>query len=174
MKGKVAGGLASLRKLKNILPQSQLLNVYQALVESHLRYANVVWGALSSTKLSTLQRYQDRAFDLIESSKIKDDYNKNILNVNQLMTFDRAVMTFKIVNQLCPESLQNKFIERSALSKYNTRNMKDLHVQNLKLEHTKKSFLYTGPKAWNSIPQLIRDIESVVRFKKDLKSHLLS
>ena len=173
-KGKVAGGLASLRKLKNILPQSQWLNVYQALVESHLRYANVVWGALSSTKLSTLQRYQDRAFDLIESSKIKDDYNKNILNVNQLMTFDRAVMTFKIVNQLCPERLQNKFIERSALSKYNTRNMKDLHVQKLKLEHTKKSFLYTGPKAWNSIPQLIRDIESVVRFKKDLKSHLLS
>ena len=42
VKGKVAGGLASLRKLKNILPQSQLLNVYQALVESHLRYANVV------------------------------------------------------------------------------------------------------------------------------------
>ena len=83
-------------------------------------------------------------------------------------------MTFKIVNQLCPEGLQNKFIERSALSKYNTRNMKDLHVQKLKLEHTRKSFLYTGPKAWNSIPQLIRDTESIVRFKKDLKSHLLS
>ena len=167
VKGKVASGLASLRKLKNILPQSQLLNVYvyQALIESHLRYANVVWGALSITKLSTLQRYQDRAFDLIESSKIKDDYNKNILNVNQLMTFDRAVMTFTIVNQLFPESLQNKFIERSALSKYNTRNMKDLHVQKLKLEHTKKSFFYTGPKAWNSIPQLIRDTESVVRLR---------
>ena len=44
VKGKVASGLASLRKLKNILPQSQLLNVYQALVESHLRYANMVWG----------------------------------------------------------------------------------------------------------------------------------
>ena len=73
-------------------------------------------------------------------------------------------MTFKIVNQLCPEGLQNKFIERSSLSKYNTRNMKDY----------KKSFLYTGPKAWNSIPQLIRDTESVVLFKKDLKSHLLS
>ena len=126
--------------------------MYQALAESHRRYANVVWGALSNTKLSNLQRYQDRALELIESSKIKDAYNKNILNVNQLLTFDQAVMTFKIVNQLCPEGLQNKFIERSALSKYNIRNMKDLHVQKLKLEHTKTSFLYTGPKAWNSIP----------------------
>ena len=54
---KVVGGLAALRKLKNILPQSKLLDVYRALVESHLRYANVVWGALPSTKLSTLQNY---------------------------------------------------------------------------------------------------------------------
>ena len=52
----------------------------------------------------------------------------------------QQVMTFKIVNQLCPESLQNKFIERSALSRYNTRNIKELHVQKLKLEHTKKVF----------------------------------
>ena len=47
------------------------------------------------------------------------------------MLFDQAVMTFIIVNMLCPEGLQNKFIERSALSNYNTRNMKNLHVQKL-------------------------------------------
>ena len=46
------------------------------------------------------------------------------------MVFDRAVMTFQIVNMLCPEGLQNKFIEKSALSNYNTRNMKNLRVQN--------------------------------------------
>ena len=69
-------------------------------------------------------------------------------------------------------SLQNKFIERSALSKYSTRNMKDL--QKPKLAHTKKVFCKLVLKAWNSIPQLIRDTESVVIFKKDLKSHLMS
>ena len=72
VKGKIVGGLAYLRKLKNILPQSQLLDVCRALVESHLRYANMVWGALPSTKLSTLQKYQNRALNLIESSKIMD------------------------------------------------------------------------------------------------------
>ena len=58
------------------------------------------------------------------------------------MTFDRAVMAFKIVNQFCCEGLQNKLMEKSALSKYNTRNMKDLHVQKPKLEHTKKVFVH--------------------------------
>ena len=30
--------------------------------------------------------------------------------VNQLMTFDPAIMTYKIVNHLCPEGLQNNSI----------------------------------------------------------------
>ena len=62
------------------------------------------------------------------------------MNVSQLITFDRAVMTYKIVNQLCPEGLQNKFIERSVISKYDTRNRRDLHVQKLKFEYTKRGF----------------------------------
>ena len=67
----VVGGLAALRKLKNILPQSKLLDVYRALVENHLRYANVVWGALPSTKLSTLQKYQNRAFNLVSGQAVQ-------------------------------------------------------------------------------------------------------
>ena len=104
--------------------------------------------------------------DIIESSKMKDAWNKNLMNISQLITFDRAVMTYKIVNQLCPEGLQNKFIERSVISKYNTRNRRDFHVQKLKLEYTKRGFLYTGPIAWNNISQSIRDTDSIVRFKK--------
>ena len=34
-KGKISGGLRSLRKLKNLIPQSQLDHIYRALVESH-------------------------------------------------------------------------------------------------------------------------------------------
>ena len=47
---KVHGGVTSLKKLKNILPRSQLSNVYCALVKSHMLYADVVWGRLSNTK----------------------------------------------------------------------------------------------------------------------------
>ena len=83
-------------------------------------------------------------------------------------------MTFKIVNMLCPEGLQIKFTKRSALSNYNTRSMKNLHVQKLKVEHAKKSFWYTALNAWNIIPQAIRNAETIAQFKKELTSHLLS
>ena len=90
------------------------------------------------------------------------------------MTFDQAVMTFKIFNLLCPKGLQNKFTERSASSNYNIRNMKNLNVQKLKLEHNTRSFFYIVSNAWNSIPQAIRNAETIARFKKELKSHFFS
>ena len=42
VKGKFCKGLSSLKKLKNLVPQKQLDNVYRALIESNLRYANVI------------------------------------------------------------------------------------------------------------------------------------
>ena len=58
---KLAAGLSSLKKFKDVLPQSKLCDVYRALFESHIRYGNVVWGSLSSAELQTLQRLQNRA-----------------------------------------------------------------------------------------------------------------
>ena len=82
-------------------------------------------------------------------------------------------MTFKIDNWLRRERLQNKCIVRPAISKCNTRNMKEPYLQRLTLEHKKEGFLYAGPEACDCIPLLTKDTESTVSFKNDLKSHLL-
>ena len=41
--------------------QTKLDQVYKALLESHLRYSDELWGSLSNTKLDHLQRLQTRA-----------------------------------------------------------------------------------------------------------------
>ena len=56
VKSKISGGLASLKKLKSILPESQLGSVYFTFVESHLCYADVIWGSLPTRKIKILQR----------------------------------------------------------------------------------------------------------------------
>ena len=131
-----------------------------------MSYANAVWGSLFDTIMEALQWLQNRAFNIIDSLRFTDSGERRPLNVNQLMLYDRSVMTFKIVNNLCPEILQNKFQERSSISKYNTRNIKDLHFQRPDLECVKKSFYYTRVGVWNSIPQLIKDARSIITFKK--------
>ena len=60
-----------LKRLKNILPQSQLSIVYYALVESQLRYGDIVWGSLSRKRLAALQRLQTRALKIIRNAKLK-------------------------------------------------------------------------------------------------------
>ena len=98
LQGTIKNALSSLWKLKNILPQSQLDQVYKALLESHLRYCDKLWGKLLNTKLDHLQRLQNRARTLIEGSRLKDGWSCNWLLVSNLIKFDRVVMIYKIIN----------------------------------------------------------------------------
>ena len=174
VKGKVRGGLSSLKKLKNLVPQKQLDNVYRALIESHLRYANVIWGSIPSSKIKILQNLQDRARTIIERARIKDDWSYNWLNVEQLIKFHRSTMTYKIMNRMCPESLWDKFPQISLHSNYNTRNCKDIQIPRYNLEYVKKGFHYSALTAWNSIPISIRELPTFPQFKRNLKTHLKS
>ncbi len=74
VKRKVRGGLLSLKRLKNLVPQKQLDNVHRSLVESHLRYANVIWGSIPDSKLEVLRNLQDHARTIIERARIKDNW----------------------------------------------------------------------------------------------------
>ena len=174
VKGKLKGGLDSIRKLRQLLPQSQLFQVCRALVESHLRYGNLLWGHLSATKLHSLQKLQDRAMTLIQSAPIKDRIPSATLSLNELIKLDQAMMVHKILNGQCPEILKQNFTKRSQVSKYETRRANDLQVPRPRLEITKKSFSYKGAnKVWNDIPNNIRNVESAALFKKQARNYFL-
>ena len=172
LKGKIKSALSSLQKLRNILPQSKIDQVYMALLESHLRYSDDLWGRLSNTKLYHLQRLQNGERTLIESSRLKDGWTCNWLSVSNLIKFDRAIMIYKILNGTCPESLDGKLITRSQISKYQTRNQPDLDIPRLNLEFSKTSFFYTSAKTWNEIPLQIRLSSNVFTCKNRLKAFL--
>ena len=71
LKYKIKCGLSSIRKLGIILIQTNLEQVYRALVEYHQRYEKELWGSLSDTKLDHLQHGKDRACTIIENAQSK-------------------------------------------------------------------------------------------------------
>ena len=75
--------------------------------------ATLFGGSLCKTKLAALQRLQSRAWSIIENVKIKDLWSSSWLNVENIIRYDRNVMTYKIVNRLCPEKLCDKYLPRS-------------------------------------------------------------
>ena len=70
-----------------------------------------------------------------------------------------------MINKICPESLHDRFAERSSISKYDKRKKTDLQIPRLNLDFSRKSFNHTGLKTWNSVPTHIR--ESLTRFKNE-------
>ena len=135
----MSGGLAALKRLKNIISQSQLCNIYYALIESHLRYADVIWGSLSKTKIAALKRLQDRACSTKTTTRIKDIWSTSWLNVENLFRYDRNVMTYKVMNRLCPKSLWGKYQRRSFHLTYNTRQCN--RIPRYRTEFAKKGFI---------------------------------
>ena len=77
-------GLTSLKKLKNILPQSQLSNIYRDLVESHMRYADVIKSSLSKSRKESLQCLQDRAISMIRVSSHTLRYGSCEEQINEI------------------------------------------------------------------------------------------
>ena len=92
-----------------------LFQVYKAHVESHLRHADVVWESLSETKITALQRLQNRAFEIIQGSRIKDCLIRSTFSTDQMFQFDRSVLMHEIINKICPESLHDKIAERCSI-----------------------------------------------------------
>ena len=74
---------------------------------------------------------------LIESARVKDNWSCGWLNVNNLISPDQPVMTYKIMNKLSLENLWDKFELRSVHSKYETRNYCNLQIPRLHMEHIK-------------------------------------
>ena len=125
-------------------------------------------------KIETLQRLQNRAHLIIKTARVKDNWSCDWLNISNIISFDRLVMTYKIINKLSPESLWDKFELRSVHSKYETRNCHDLQIPRLNTERAKSGFKYSALKLWNDIPADIREVSTLKCFKKKLKAHLLA
>ena len=79
------------------------------------------------------------------------------LNVEKIITYDRAIMVHKLLRIRCPENLKGKFTRRNQISKYETRRMHDLQIPKPQLELSKRSFSYVGANVWNDIPNAIRN-----------------
>ena len=129
------------------------------------------WDSLRVLNIQFLELPLVLGCILIEKARLKDNWSHNWLTVEQLTKFDRSVMTYKIISRQCPESLWDKYHYRTQHSNYRTRNCRDLQIPRNNLEYVKKGFHYSALKAWNDIPINIRELPTLSKFKKQLKSY---
>ena len=121
---KLSLALFSIKQIK-FLPKSSLVTTYRSLVESRLRYCNVVWGNCSSPLIEKLQCLQNRAIQLISKESESADLNKLftdllMLNIQQLIGFNTTNMVYDFINGNCPKYLTNMFVPAQRIHSYRT------------------------------------------------------
>ena len=79
----------------------------------------------------------------------------------------KARQMFKVLHDLAPVRLSNIFRNSCSANSYHLRNADNkLALQLPKTEFLKKSFSYNGARVWNSLPNEIRNSETLPTFDK--------
>ena len=56
---KVASGIGAIKRIEHLVPQATLLVIYQALIQPHFDYYNIVWGNCGMTLQNEVQKLQN-------------------------------------------------------------------------------------------------------------------
>ena len=156
-------------KSSDFLDWKQLKIIYHALVESHLSYGIIVWGAADKAYLNDICILPRRILKLMSNKKSIYSTNAlyhelNVLDIRQLYYLKVSIKTHSERRNLT--LIDHNYLTRGK-EKYVT----------VPLKFTTKgqhSYEYLAPKIYNSIPEDIKKAQSLKTFKNRLKEYLLS
>ena len=154
--------------------------LYKTIVEPHFRYCNTVWGHCGDTLLNRLKALQNRAARIISSKKYDNTDHKYLLkslkwlNLRQLIMFDTAVLVYKSRNQQVPIRTSVMFQNFEMSHRFNTRLAASggYTLPRCARNFGQRSITYQGMKLWNTLPNEIKEAQSVEVFKQKVKDYL--
>ena len=167
-----------MRQVK-FLPKSSPLTIYRSLVESRLRYCNVVWDNCDTSLINKQQHLQNRAVQLIHPESESVDISRavkeqSLLNVQQLIDYSTISMVYDSIHGNCPEYLTELFVPAHDIHNYQIRHARNgLFPTHMNLVAGQRSFLNRGCHLLNSLPQTVQCAFTTLCFKKNLFKFIL-
>ena len=173
--------------------------IYHALVESHLNYGILVYASNFSkhvasndvksgipnnlTQLVVTQNKILRAiFRIPKYDRINNVYNDSsslykelgVLKLEDLYRYNLGLLTHNsIYSDIYPTRIKELFTLRTEIIDRNTRtNEMDLYYPTPKTMNTERKPSIAGSKLWNSLPEQLKSIKSLRKFKAELKKYL--
>jgi hypothetical protein len=97
----------------------------------------------------------------------------NWLPVEKLLLERETVMVYKCLNGLAHDYIVETFIKRSDIHDRSTRNHDLLDIPLYRTAAGQRTFNYRGAKIWNDLDDKLKNITSIIIFKKELREILL-
>ena len=168
---KAATKLKALYRLRSNLTSAQKVILYNCFIRSLFNYCPVVWMFCGKTANANINNIQRKALQTLYNdfnSSYDDLLQKgNHLTIHDMNKCHLLVEVYKCIHNINPPFL-NTFEQ-----KYTNRNLRIKNLLKLPKASTKSwglhSFSYRGSRSWNDLPDDIKELNSVVRFKSSLK-----
>lgn len=161
-----------LYQIKDLVPQYVLIILYNAHVLPHLQYCIPIWCNTYLTHLIPLFRLQKKIIRIITFSDYFAHTQLLFKETNILKLFDINKVQIGIQMYKQIKDTNNTAIRHQ--HNYPTRARDNLSIPLHHLTIFQHSLSYTGPKTWNSIPEHIRLLPTILSFKKKIKKHIIS
>lgn len=146
---------------------------YNTYILPHLDYCCIIWGNCNQSLEDKIVKFQKRAARLILD--ITDFNTSSEFLFSELkwqsfperVTYQKAIMMYKIINKICPDYLLNHITLTSEISTRHTRSHDtyQLYVPKPNCELFRRSFMYSGAVIWNNLPVHVKNAPSVSCFK---------
>ena len=170
----------NIRRIRKFLNHETVQILVNAFVTSCLDYCNSLLYGLPATQLNKLQRAQNAAARLICNISRFDHISPILFELHWLpikhrINFKILLITYKALHGLPPNYI-TELITVKPLSRYNLRSDGELFLQRPTIKSSAtlgdRSFALTAPTLWNELPTEIRHANSILTFKKLLKTFL--
>ena len=166
---KCSSSTGILNKVKNFLPESALLSLYNTLILSHINYGITAWSSAGVSAKNRLHILQKRALRAVSHSEFRSHSNPLFiklinLNLTTYVKLNIGTFMYKYCNNLLPLIFNLFFKTNSENYSYNTRFATNFNIPNNKLEFGKKLISYQGVKIRNNIPKNIKNSSTIKHF----------
>ena len=165
---KISKNTGILYRIRNNIPKKARIDYYYSLIYPYLTYNVIVWGGTFSNHLSNLIIQQKRTVRVLADLPYNEHissifYELKILKFTDIYKFYVSIYMFQNKNS-------EKFKKDHAI---NTRNRHLAQPSFNRLSICQHSVNYLGPHIWNNLPEYIRDLDSLKKFKYELKNYLI-
>lgn len=174
---KIRSVVGILYKLKPILPQNALLQIYFAFVHSHLNYMVAIWAHAPACYLKPVQILQNRCLKIIfgldrltPSVLIYTDHAKGILPIKGL----QLLFTNKFVRQVLKDEIHHTLSFPTRELTRTMRNTRPLYEATIRTEFGRKRILYYGTKSFNELNSSTKAKPTSNAFVKAMKAEFSS
>jgi hypothetical protein len=171
--------IRQLRRIRPLLDLNTAKILASSLTISKLDYCNSLLFGLPDSSLHRVQLIQNSLARAVVRSTSRYNHITPVLNslhwlpIAKRIQFKIAVITFKALTLKQPSYLSDLLVPVQPSARRSAQQHL-LQLPLIKSANGRRSFSFSAPSVWNSLPVSLRSLTSIASFRSSLKTYLFS